>query len=63
MIKYISGDGAGELGRSTKFQHMLDPGIKWQSSLITPQSNGIGERAIQQLVRSQLVKAGRGEDY
>ncbi|CAM9631876.1 unnamed protein product [Sphacelaria rigidula] len=32
----------------------------------TPQSNGIAERAIQQLVTiacSQLVKAGRGEEY
>ena len=67
-IKCMSGDGAGELGRSVKFQRMLaNRGIKWHNSPPrTPQSNGITERAIQQLMRiarSQLVKAGRGEDY
>ena len=67
-VKCISGDGAGELGRSVKFQRMLaNRGIRWRSSPPrTPQSNGIAERAIQQLMniaRSQLVKAGRGEDY
>ncbi|CAM9556873.1 unnamed protein product [Sphacelaria rigidula] len=68
VIKCISGDGAGELGRSVKFQRMLtNRGIKWRNSPPrTPQSNGIDERAIQQLMRiarSQLVKEGRGEDY
>ena len=67
-VKCISGDGAGELGRSVKFQRMLaNRGIRWRSSPPrTPQSNGIAERAIQQLMniaRSQLVKAGRGEDF
>ena len=67
-VKCISGDGAGELGRSGKFQRMLaNRGVRWRSSPPrTPQSNGIAERAIQQLMRiarSQLVKAGRGEDY
>ena len=67
-IKCISGDGAGELGKSVKFQRMLaDRGIRWISSPPrTPQYNGIAERAIQQLMRiarRQLVKAGRGEDY
>ncbi|CAN0016909.1 unnamed protein product, partial [Sphacelaria rigidula] len=67
-IKCISGDGDGELGRSVKSQRMLtNRGIKWRSSPPrTPQSNGIAQRAIQQLMRiarSQLVKAGRGEDY
>ena len=66
--KCISGDGAGEPGRSVKFQRVLvDRGIRWKSSPTwTPQSNGIAERAIQQLMRierSQPVKAGRGEDY
>ncbi|CAM9753310.1 unnamed protein product, partial [Sphacelaria rigidula] len=67
-IKCFSGDGAGELGRSVIFQRMLtNRGIKWRySSPRTPQSNGIAKRATQQLMRiarSQLVKAGRGEDY
>ncbi|CAM9581103.1 unnamed protein product [Sphacelaria rigidula] len=67
-IKCISGDGAGELGQSVKFQRMLtNRVIKWRNSPPRrPQSNGIAERAIQQLmrmVRSQLVKAGRREDY
>ncbi|CAM9872319.1 unnamed protein product, partial [Sphacelaria rigidula] len=68
VIKCISGDGAGELGRSVKLQRMLtNRGIKWRNSPPrTPQSNETAERAIQQLMRiarSQLVKAGRGEDY
>ncbi|CAM9741754.1 unnamed protein product [Sphacelaria rigidula] len=68
VIKCISGDGAGELGWSVKFQRMLtNRSIKWRNSPPrTPQSNEIAERAIQQLMRiarSQLVKAGRGEDY
>ena len=68
VIKCISGDGAGDLGRSVKFQPMpADLGIKWRTSRPrTPQANGIAERALQQLMRiarSQLVKVGRGEDY
>ncbi|CAM9868982.1 unnamed protein product, partial [Sphacelaria rigidula] len=67
-IKCISGDDAGELGRSVEFQGMLtNRGTKWRNSpLRTPRCNGFAERAIQQLMRiarSQLVKAGRGEDY
>ncbi|CAM9301783.1 unnamed protein product, partial [Sphacelaria rigidula] len=67
-IKCISGDGTGELGRSIKSQRMLtNRGIKYRNSPPrTPQSIGIAERAIQQLMRiarSQLVKAGRGEEY
>ena len=67
-IKCISGDRAGELGRSVKFQRMLaDRGVKGRSSPPrTSQSNAIVERAIQQLMRiarSQLVQAGRKEDY
>ena len=63
-IKRINGDGAGELERSVKFQRMLaDRGIKCRSSPPrTPQSHGVAERAIHQLVRiarRQLVKAGR----
>ena len=67
-IKCISGDGAGELGRSVKFQRMLaDRGIRWRSSPPrTPQSNGIAERENEQqmrIARIQLVRVGRGEDY
>ena len=52
-IKYISGDGARELGRSVKFQRMVaDRGIRWRSPPPrTPQSNVIAERAIHQLMR------------
>ena len=41
-VKCISGDGAGELGRSVKFQCMLaNRGVRWRSSPPrTPQSNG-----------------------
>ncbi|CAN0014305.1 unnamed protein product [Choristocarpus tenellus] len=67
-VKCISGDGAGELGRSVNFQRMLaNNGIRWRKSPPrTPQSNGIAERAIKQLMgaaRSQLVKAGLGDEY
>ena len=67
-VKCISGDGVDELGCSVKFHRMFaNRGGRWRSSPPrTPQSNGIAERAIQQLVRiarSQLVKAGCGEDY
>ncbi|CAM9550179.1 unnamed protein product, partial [Sphacelaria rigidula] len=66
-IKCISGDGAGKLGWSVKYQRMLaNRGIKWRCSPPrTSQSYGIVEHAIQRLMRkarSQLVKAGRGED-
>lgn len=67
-IKYFSGDGGGELKCFAKVQGMLaNRGIKWRFSLpCRPQRNGINERAIQQrtmIARSQLVKAGHGEDY
>ena len=67
-VKCISGDGAGEFGKSVKFQRMVaDRGIKWRSSPpTTPQSNGIAEKAIQQLMtvaRSQIVKSGPSEEY
>lgn len=65
--KRISGDGAGETGRSVKFMGILaDGGIKGRSSAPRlPQSNGIPGRAIQQsmvIARSQIAKSGRGGD-
>ena len=47
-VKCISGDGAGELGRSVKFQRMLaNRGVRWRSSPPRmPQSNGIIERGV-----------------
>ncbi|CAM9813240.1 unnamed protein product [Choristocarpus tenellus] len=66
-VKCISGDGAGELGRSVKFQGMLvNNGTQWRKSPPrTPQSNGIAERAIKQLMAAarSLVKAGLGDEY
>ncbi|CAM9552154.1 unnamed protein product [Choristocarpus tenellus] len=67
-VQYISGDGAGELGRSVKFQRMLAYNdTRWRNSPPrTSQSNGIAERAIKQLMgaaRSQLAKAGLGDEY
>lgn len=67
-MECISGDGAGELGRSVNFLRMLpDRGIKWgRSPSRTPQSNGIAERAIKKLMqaaRGQLVRSRRGEEY
>ncbi|CAN0439419.1 unnamed protein product [Discosporangium mesarthrocarpum] len=67
-VTCISGDGAGELARSVRFQRMLaDQGIKWRKSPpYTPQSNGIAEQAIKQLMqatRSQLVRSGLGEEF
>ena len=67
-VKCLSGDGAGELGRSGKFLRMLtERGIRWRSSPPrTQQSNGIAERAIRQIMeaaRSQLLKSGRGEQF
>ncbi|CAM9685456.1 unnamed protein product, partial [Choristocarpus tenellus] len=67
-VKCISGDGAGELGRSMKFQRMLaNNGTRRRKSPPrTLQSNGIAERAIKPLMRaarSQLVKAGLGDKY
>ncbi|CAN0427666.1 unnamed protein product, partial [Discosporangium mesarthrocarpum] len=67
-VKCISGDGAGELARSVGFQRMLaNRVIKWRKSPpYTPQSNGIAERAIKQLMqaaRSQLVRSGLGKEF
>lgn len=52
VIKFISEDGAGELGRSTKLRRRLaDRGIRWRCSPSrTPQYNGIAVHAIQQLM-------------
>ncbi|CAM9443027.1 unnamed protein product [Choristocarpus tenellus] len=68
QVQCISGDGAGELGRSVKFQRILvNSGTRWRKSPPrTPQSNGIAEKAIKQLMgaaRSQLAKAGLGNEY
>ncbi|CAM9397444.1 unnamed protein product, partial [Choristocarpus tenellus] len=68
VVRCISGDGAGEFGRSIKFQRMLtERGVKWRKSpLRTPQSNGIAERAIKQVMQaahSQLIQAGLGEEF
>ncbi|CAN0497107.1 unnamed protein product [Discosporangium mesarthrocarpum] len=68
VVKCISGDGAGELGRSVKFQRMLvNKGIRWRKSPPrTLQSNRIDERAIKQLMqaaRSQLLRSGLGEEH
>ncbi|CAN0458939.1 unnamed protein product [Discosporangium mesarthrocarpum] len=67
-VKCISGDGAGELARSVRFQRMLaDRGIKWRKSPpYTPQSNGITEGDIKQLMQAactQLVRSGLGEEF
>ncbi|CAM9927869.1 unnamed protein product, partial [Choristocarpus tenellus] len=68
VVRCISGDGAGEFGRSIKFQRMLtERGVKWRKSPPhIPQSNGIAERAIKQIMqaaRSQLIQAGMGEEF
>lgn len=67
-VKCVSGDGAGELGRSMKFLKMLaDNGIKWRNSETkSPKSNGTADKEIQQLMvtaRSQLANSGRGDDF
>ncbi|CAM9672987.1 unnamed protein product, partial [Choristocarpus tenellus] len=67
-VKCIGGDGAGEVGRSVKFQMMLaNNGTRWRKSPPrTPQSNGITERVIKQLMgvaTSKLAKAGLGDEY
>ncbi|CAM9373444.1 unnamed protein product [Choristocarpus tenellus] len=67
-VQCISGDGAGELGRSLKFQRMLaNNGTRWRKTPPrAPKTNGIAERAIKQLTgaaRSQLVKAGLSDEY
>lgn len=66
-VNCIRGDGAGEFWRSVELVKMLaDRSITRRSAAPrTPQSNGIAERAIQQLTviaRSQLVKSGGGEE-
>ncbi|CAM9205458.1 unnamed protein product [Choristocarpus tenellus] len=68
VVRCISGDGAGEFGRSVKFQHILtERGVKSRKSPPhTPQSNGIAERAIKQVMqaaRSHLIQAGLGEEF
>ncbi|CAM9753325.1 unnamed protein product [Choristocarpus tenellus] len=67
-VQCISGDGASELWRSVKSQRMLaNNGTRWRKSPPrTPQSNGIAERAIKQLMgaaKSQVAKAGLGDEY
>ena len=53
-VKCLSGDGAGELGRSGKLQRMLtERHVHWRkSSPYTPQSNGLAERGIKSLMYS-----------
>ncbi len=67
-VEYIRGDGAGELGRSTKFRKALtDLSLKWESSPpYTHQQQGLVERAIRQIVeggRTQMLRAGLGDKY
>ncbi len=67
-VKCLSGDGAGELGRSGKFQRMLtERHVRWRKSPpYTPQANGLAERGIKSLMysaRSSLSRSGRGERF
>ena len=67
-VKCLSGDGAGELGRSGKFQRMLtERHVRWRKSPpYTPQANGLAERGIKSLMysaRSSLSRSGRGEQF
>ncbi|CAM9873900.1 unnamed protein product, partial [Choristocarpus tenellus] len=68
VVRCISGDGAGEFGRSVRFQLMLtERGVKWRKTPPgTPQSNGIAEREIKQVMQAahnQLIHAGLGEEF
>jgi len=67
-VKTLSGDGAGELGRSLRFQRMLtDNNVSWRKAPpYTPQANGLAERAIKSLMysaRSSLTRSGRDERF
>ncbi len=51
-VEYIRGDGAGELGRSSKFRkELIALSLKWESSPpYTHQQQGLVERAIREIV-------------
>ncbi len=67
-IVTIRGDGAGELGRSSRFKEELKGlGLKWESTPpYTHQQQGLVERAIRQIVeggRTQLTRASLGDEF
>ncbi len=67
-VEYIRRDGAGELGRSSKFRkELIALSLKWESSPpYTHQQQGLVERAIREIVeggRAQLARAYLGNEF
>ncbi len=67
-VEYIRRDGAGELGRSSKFRkELIALSLKWESSPpYTHQQQGLIERAIREIVeggRAQLARAYLGNEF